>query len=285
MGLRPPPTASAGRRKAYEVIFGHETWAGRAFDVALIVAILASVLAIMLESVASVRTVHGPLLRGLEWAFTLAFTVEYVLRLWCVDRPARYARSFLGVVDLLAVLPTYLSVLLPGGQVLTVVRILRVLRVFRILKLAQYTGEARILSQALRAARYKITVFVFTVLTIVVIVGSLMYLIEGPVHGFTSIPAGVYWAVVTLTTVGFGDITPQTPWGQALATVVMIMGYGIIAVPTGIVTAELAFASRDGRTDRTCRTCRRVGHDPDARYCKGCGAALEADRAPATSST
>jgi len=178
------------------------------------------------------------------------------------------------VVDLLAVLPTYVSVLLPGGQVLTVVRILRVLRVFRILKLAQYTGEARILSQALRASRFKITVFVFTVLTIVVIVGSLMYLIEGPVHGFTSIPAGVYWAVVTLTTVGFGDITPQTPLGQALATVVMIMGYGIIAVPTGIVTAELAQAARDGRSERRCAGCARPGHDPDARHCKWCGAAL-----------
>jgi len=200
--------------------------------------------------------------------------VEYVLRLWCVDRPVRYARSFLGVVDLLAVLPTYVSVLLPGGQVLTVVRILRVLRVFRILKLAQYTGEARILSQALRAARFKITVFVFTVLTIVVIVGSLMYLIEGPVHGFTSIPAGVYWAVVTLTTVGFGDITPQTPLGQALATVVMIMGYGIIAVPTGIVTAELAYAARDGGRERRCAACARQGHDADANHCKWCGSHL-----------
>ena len=244
LGLRPPPTASAGRRETYRVIFGHDTRAGRAFDVALILAIIASVLAIMLESVASIRAVHGPLLHSLEWGFTVAFTVEYAFRLWCVDRPARYARSFLGMVDLLAILPTYLTVLLPGGQVLTVVRILRVLRVFRILKLAQYTGEARVLSRALRAARYKITVFVFTVLTIVVIVGSLMYLIEGPVHGFTSIPAGVYWAVVTLTTVGFGDITPQTPWGQALATVVMIMGYGIIAVPTGIVTVEMSQAFR-----------------------------------------
>ena len=274
LGLRPPPTASKGRRKTYEVIFGHETRAGRAFDVALILFILASVLAIMLESVASVRAVQGPLLRGLEWGFTVAFTVEYVLRLWCVDRPVRYARSFLGVVDLLAVLPTYVSVLLPGGQVLTVVRILRVLRVFRILKLAQYTGEARVLSQALRAARFKITVFVFTVMTIVVIVGSLMYLIEGPTHGFTSIPTGVYWAVVTLTTVGFGDVTPQTPLGQTLATVVMIMGYGIIAVPTGIVTAELAYATREGRGQRKCSACPQLGHDHDARHCKWCGAPL-----------
>ncbi len=206
----------------------------------LILAILASVVAIMLESVASIRASHGHLLRTLEWVFTVAFTVEYVLRLWCVSRSLRYARSFLGVVDLLAILPTWLSLVVPGGQVLTVVRILRVLRVFRILKLAQYVGEARVLVLALRAARFKITVFVFTVLTIVVIVGALMYLVEGPASGFTSIPAGVYWAVVTLTTVGFGDITPQTPLGQTLATVVMIMGYGIIAVPTGIVTAEIA---------------------------------------------
>jgi len=274
LGLRPPESASLRRRKTYEVIFGHETSAGRWFDVALILVILASVLAIMLESVASIRAAHGPLLRGLEWGFTVAFTVEYVLRLWCVDRPLRYARSFLGAIDLLAVIPTYLSVLLPGGQVLTVVRILRVLRVFRILKLAQYTGEARVLGQALRAARYKITVFVFTVVTIVVIVGSLMYLVEGPEHGFTSIPTGVYWAVVTLTTVGFGDVTPQTPLGQGLATLVMIMGYGIIAVPTGIVTAELAYATRDGRTARACGACARAGHDPDARHCKWCGAAL-----------
>jgi voltage-gated potassium channel len=275
LGLRPPDAASPRRRATYEVIFGHETRAGRAFDVVLILVILASVLAIMLESVASIRAVHGPSLRALEWVFTGAFTVEYVLRLWCVDRPTRYARSFLGVVDLLAVLPTYLSVLLPGGQVLTVVRILRVLRVFRILKLAQYTGEARVLSQALRAARYKITVFVFTVFTIVVIVGSLMYLVEGPTHGFTSIPTGVYWAVVTLTTVGFGDVTPQTPLGQGLATLVMIMGYGIIAVPTGIVTAELAYATRDGRAERRCSGCGRAGHDGDARHCKWCGAPVE----------
>ena len=274
LGLRPPETASRARKRAYEVIFEHDSRPGRTFDMALILAILASVVAIMLESVASVRAVHGPLLRGVEWGFTVAFTVEYVLRLWCVARPVRYARSFLGVVDLLAVLPTYVSVLFPGGQVLTVVRILRVLRVFRILKLAQYVGEARVLGQALRASRFKITVCLLSVVTIVVIVGSLMDLVEGPEHGFTSIPAGVYWGVVTLTTVGFGDITPQTPLGQALASLVMIMGYGIIAVPTGIVTAELAYATRDNREQRRCPTCGRPGHDPDAQHCKFCGAVL-----------
>ena len=273
--LRPPPGASPRRRRTYEVIFEHDTRAGRTFDVALILVILASVVAIMLESVASIRASHGHVLRVLEWVFTLAFTVEYVLRLWCVSRSVRYARSFLGVVDLLAILPTWLSLVVPGGQVLTVVRILRVLRIFRILKLAQYVGEARVLAMALRAARFKITVFVFTVLTIVVIVGALMYLVEGPASGFTSIPTGVYWAVVTLTTVGFGDVTPQTPLGQTLATVVMIMGYGIIAVPTGIVTAEIAYAARgEPRSPKRCAACGQAGHDSDARHCKWCGVAL-----------
>ena len=201
--LRPPLDASPGRHRAYTVIFGHKTRAGRRFDVLLIVAILASVLVIMLESVASVRADYGGALRGAEWFFTVLFTVEYVTRLWCVGRPLTYAKSFLGLIDLLAVLPTYVSVLVPGGQVLTVVRILRVLRVFRILKLAHYVGEAGILVRALRASQHKITVFVLTIVTITVIVGSLMYLIEGPGNGFTSIPRGVYWSVVTLTTVGF----------------------------------------------------------------------------------
>ena len=272
--LRPPPDASPGRHRAYTVIFGDETRAGRLFDVLLIVAILASVLVIMLESVASVRTDYGGALRGAEWFFTVLFTVEYVTRLWCVGRPLTYAKSFLGLIDLLAVLPTYVSVLVPGGQVLTVVRILRVLRIFRILKLAHYVGEARVLVRALRASRRKITVFVFTIVTITVIVGSLMYLIEGPGNGFTSIPRGVYWGIVTLTTVGFGDITPQTPWGQALASVVMIMGYGVIAVPTGIVTAELVNSARS-QAGPECPGCGQRGHDADAQHCKSCGTSLQ----------
>ena len=229
--LRPPATASSIRHKTYEVIFGHETRAGRAFDVLLLIAILASVAVIMFESVASLRAEHGPLLRQAEWFFTVLFTVEYVTRLWCVGRPSAYARSFLGIIDLLAVLPTYISVLIPGGQVITVVRILRVLRVFRILKLAQYIGEARLLGQALRASGFKIPIFVIAVVSITVIVGSLMYLVEGPASGFTSIPQGVYWAIVTLTTVGFGDITPETPLGQVLASMVMIMGTGSSRCP------------------------------------------------------
>jgi len=271
--LRPPVEASPLRHRTYEIIFGHDTRAGRLFDVLLIIAILVSVLAIMLESVASIRTEYGSVLQGVEWFFTVLFTVEYVTRLWCVGRPLTYAKSSLGVIDLLAVLPTYVSILFPGGQVLTVVRILRVLRVFRILKLANYVGEAGILIRALSASRYKITIFVLTVVTITVIVGSLMYLVEGPDNGFTSIPRGVYWGIVTLTTVGFGDITPQTPWGQALASVVMIMGYGIIAVPTGIVTAELVASARSAEGS-DCPGCGRRGHDLDAQHCKWCGTGL-----------
>ncbi len=271
--LRPPVEASRLRHRTYAVIFGQETRPGRIFDILLIVVILASVLVIMLESVASVRAEYGSQLRGAEWFFTVLFTVEYVTRLWCVGRPLTYAKSPLGLIDLLAVIPTYLSLLVPGGQVITVIRILRVLRIFRILKLAQYVGEAGVLVRALKASRYKITIFVFTVVTITVIVGSLMYLIEGPSHGFTSIPRGVYWGIVTLTTVGFGDITPQTPWGQALASIVMIMGYGIIAVPTGIVTAELVNSARS-QSGPQCPGCGRPGHDPDARHCKWCGTRL-----------
>ncbi|MEK9502338.1 ion transporter [Gaopeijia maritima] len=272
--LRPPVTASKARHETFDVIFGHDTKAGRNFDLVLIVAILASVLVVMLESVASIRSEYGGILRAAEWVFTVAFTVEYVLRLWSVGRPFLYARSGLGLIDLVSILPTYLSVLLPGGQVLAVVRILRVLRVFRILRLAHYSGEASVLMNALRASRYKITVFVFAVMTIVAVVGSLMFLVEGPEGGFTSIPRGVYWAVVTLTTVGYGDIAPQSALGQALATVVMVMGYGIIAVPTGIVTAEIAFASRPSVGRRACEACSREGHDRDAEFCKWCGAGL-----------
>lgn len=280
LDLRPPDDASPLRQRTYEVIFGQETPWGRAFDVVLILAILASVLAIMLESVDSILPEHRGVLRTIEWGFTLAFTLEYLLRLWCVGRPRAYARSFFGVIDLFAVIPTYLSVLLPGGQVLIVVRVLRVLRVFRILKLVQYVGEGRILVEALRSSRFKITVFVLAVLSITVIVGSIMYLIEGPDAGFTSIPVGVYWAIVTLTTVGFGDITPLTPVGQTLAALVMVTGYGIIAVPTGIVTAELVHASRSLAGQRLCPRCGRPGHDPDATHCKWCGTELSGTSSP-----
>jgi len=271
--LRPPADASQLRRTTYTVIFGHDTRAGRLFDVVLIVAILASVLVIMLESVVSVRDEYGALLRGAEWFFTGLFTVEYATRLWCVGRPLTYAKSFLGIIDVLAVLPTYVSLLVPGGQVLTVVRILRVMRVFRILRLFHYVGEARVLARAVKASQYKITVFVLFVISLTVIVGSLMYLIEGPERGFTSSPRGVYWAIVTLTTVGFGDIYPTTALGQAMASVVMIMGYGIIAIPTGIVTAELVNSARSA-AGPACSGCGRGGHEADAQHCKWCGTSL-----------
>lgn len=271
----PAPDEALGvRALTHRIIFGHDTPAGKAFDLALIWLIILSVGVVMLESVEAIRLQYGTLLRQLEWGFTIAFTVEYVVRLWCVERPLRYARSFFGVVDLLAILPTYLSVLLPGGQALLTVRLLRLLRVFRILKLAHHVAEATVLLRALRASRNKITVFIATVLTIVVIVGSMMYLIEGASSGFTSIPRSVYWAIVTLTTVGYGNVAPETAIGQALAAVIMIMGYSIIAVPTGIVTVELSQEVRRMRGERKCVACHAGGHEADAIYCRYCGEPL-----------
>ena len=260
------------RERLNRVIFEHDTPAGRLFDVVLIVAILASVLVVMLDSVGPLREAYGGFLLDLEWFFTILFTLEYALRLASARSARRYATSFLGVVDLLAILPTYLSLVFPPGRYFTVVRVLRVLRVFRVLKLAEYVGEATVLATALRRSMRKIVIFVATVLTIVVIVGALLYLIEGPSAGFTSIPRSMYWAIVTLTTVGYGDIAPQSPLGQGLAALVMIMGYGIIAVPTGIVTVELAEAGRE--RSLTCPNCAEGSHRTDARYCRRCGSAL-----------
>ena len=264
------------RQRLHDVIFKHDEPAEKAFDVILIVAILLSVLVVMLDSVAEISMRYGDLLYIAEWGFTVLFSVEYLLRLWTARRPLAYARSFYGAVDLLSVLPAYLSLIFPPGRFLVALRILRVLRVFRILKLAHYVQEASVLSAALRASRYKITVFVSTVLTVVVVVGSLMYLIEGPASGFTSIPQSIYWAIVTLTTVGYGDIAPRTALGKGLASALMVLGYGIIAVPTGIVTLELDRASRQSQTVRACPACGNDRHDPDAAYCKYCGAPLAA---------
>lgn len=265
---------SGFRRHLHEVIFEADTPVGKAFDVGLIVTILASVAAVMLESTATFRQEYGDLLRYAEWVFTILFTIEYLLRLWTVGKPLSYATSFFGIVDLLAVIPTYLSVIIPGAQYFLVVRLLRVLRVFRVLKLAQYLIEAHELRQALRASRRKITVFFVAVLTLNVILGSLMYLVEGAPNGFTSIPRSVYWSIVTLTTVGYGDISPQTNLGQALASLIMIIGYAIIAVPTGIVTAELSRSARREVSTQVCPQCAAEGHDPDAVFCKHCGAHL-----------
>ena len=266
--------ASKFRARLHEIVFEADTAAGKAFDVSVLVCIVASVCAVVLESVTSVRRQFGGELRALEWFFTIVFTLEYVLRLYAVQRPLRYAFSFFGLVDLLSILPSYLSLFVEGSQTLLVVRALRLLRVFRVLKLASFLGEAQVLLIALRASRAKITVFLGTVLVITLVMGSIMYLVEGPTHGFTSIPRGVYWAIVTLTTVGYGDLSPKTPLGKLLASVVMILGYAIIAVPTGIVTSELTAARGRGQSRQSCPACGREGHDDDATHCKYCGAAL-----------
>ncbi|MDH5803775.1 MAG: ion transporter [Gemmatimonadota bacterium] len=262
------------KSRIHEVIFEADTALGKSFDIALLAAIVLSVLAVVLESVPEIRAVYGPQLRTSEWIFTILFTVEYLLRLYSVSRPVAYATSFFGVVDLLAIIPTYLSIVFSGGQSLLVIRALRLLRVFRVLKLAQFVQESRQLWFALRASGRKIIVFLGSVLTIVLIVAALMYLIEGEENGFTSIPHGLYWAIVTLTTVGYGDLVPQTLAGRFLASIVMIMGYGIIAVPTGIVTVELAGAFRGAVSTQACPSCSREGHAPDAKYCKICGEKL-----------
>ncbi len=275
-----PNRKSPALSRLYHIIFEADTRLGKAFDVLLILVIIGSVIVVMMESVASYRAQYPSFLRAAEWVFTILFSVEYLLRLACVDRPARYARSFFGVIDLLAVIPTYLSILVPGAQFLLVVRLLRILRVFRVLKLAAYLVEVDLLVMALRDSRRKILIFMFAVLTLTVILGSLMYLIEGDANGFTSIPRGVYWAIVTLTTVGYGDISPKTDIGQAFASLIMILGYGIIAVPTGIVTAEMTRQALDRKGERgsqdECPRCGLVPHDADARYCKRCGEVLSA---------
>ena len=267
--------ATKRRARLHEVIFESDTRAGRYFDFTLIWLILLSVATVVLESVREVREQYGALLHALEWVFTLLFTVEYGLRLLSVRRPLRYATSFFGVVDLLAIVPTYLSIFVPGSHYLLVIRILRLLRVFRLLKLSEYVTEADILRRALRASSRKISVFISAVVLLVVIIGALMYVIEGEANGFTSIPRSIYWAIVTLTTVGYGDLSPRTALGQMVASIVMIIGYGIIAVPTGIVSVELAQAVREKKvTGQSCPSCAAEGHDADAICCKYCGEQL-----------
>lgn len=267
------PSRSPWRARLYRTIYTSDTKSGKAFDVALIAVILLSVGAVMLDSIRGLAGRYGSQLRIFEWTVTAIFTIEYILRLICVQNPLRYVRSFFGIVDLIALLPTYISILLPGAQTLLIVRFLRLLRIFRVFKLASYLREASLLQEAMTASRRKIAVFFMAVLTLVVILGAIMYLIEGEENGFTSIPQSVYWTIVTLTTVGFGDITPRTPLGQLVASVVMLIGYSIIAVPTGLVTAEMTRAA--GRPMPTrCPACDRAGHDADARFCRHCGAPL-----------
>ena len=256
------------------VIFEADTRGGRAFDVGLIVAILLSVLAVFLDTVEPIHARWGDVLYAAEWGFTIAFTIEYALRLWCIRNTWLYARSFYGLVDLVGILPTYISLLVPGTQYFLVVRILRVLRVFRVLRLVRHVGEADLLIDALRASRRKITVFLVSVMALSIIFGALMYAVEGQENGFTSIPTSIYWAIVTMTTVGYGDIIPHTVVGQMISGVLMIMGYGIIAVPTGIVTLELSEASRRQANTKICPECSAEGHSREATYCWRCGSHL-----------
>jgi voltage-gated potassium channel len=265
------------RRHMYNVIFEADTAAGRRFDIVLLVAILVSILVVVLDSVPAIGVKHDVIMYSLEWAFTLLFSLEYLARLACVQHPLRYATSFYGIIDLISVLPTYLSLLVPGAAVLLDIRILRLLRVFRIFKLTLYIQEYTRLSEALYASRRKIFVFLSVVAMSILILGTLMYVVEGPEHGYTSIPVAMYWATVTMTTVGYGDITPHTNIGKAIASFMMLLGWGILAVPTGIVSAEMTSAGirRDReRSAMRCSGCGSVGHEADARFCKDCGAAL-----------
>jgi voltage-gated potassium channel len=280
----PPPGL---RRRLYDIIFEADTPAGRRFDIALVFAILLSILVVVLDSVPGLHRGHARLLNGLEWMFTVLFTAEYVARLVCIRRPWRYATGFYGVIDLLAVLPSYFSLLVPGSELLLDIRILRLLRVFRIFKLTLYMEEYTRLGEALAGSRRKIVVFLSVVLMAILVLGTVMYVVEGPEHGYTSIPVAMYWATVTMTTVGYGDITPHTAVGKAIASFMMLLGWGILAVPTGIVTAEMTRRHGNRQSDtglpvpsapdegsRRCPDCGSGGHEAAARYCKDCGARL-----------
>ena len=260
----------------YEIIFEADTRAGKVFDIILLSCIVTSVAIVMIESIYSIREAYGHTLRTIEWFFTIIFTLEYFARLWTVPHKRKYVFSFFGIIDLLSILPTYLAIFFGGAQSLMVIRSLRLLRIFRVFKLSRYIGESQYLVRAMRSSQHKIIVFLLSVLTSVMIFGTLMYLVEGPAHGFTSIPTSIYWAIVTMTTVGYGDIAPQTAIGQTLASIIMIMGYGIIAVPTGIVSAEMVqMKSREKISTQVCPHCLKEGHDTDAKYCKYCGGEMQ----------
>lgn len=263
------------RQRLYIIIFFTNTPAGQRFDRYLLLIIMASLLVVMLDSIDSINKLYGGWLTGLEWSLTALFAIEYVLRIYISPKPREYIFSFYGLIDLLAVLPAFLTLLFPEAQYLLIVRVIRMLRIFRVLKLTPYLTQANFLLVALRGSKQKIIVFLLSVTTLVIVYGTLMYVIEGPQNGFSSIPTSIYWAVVTLTTVGYGDIVPSTPLGQAVATMVMITGYSIIAVPTGIFTAELANAMRgDGQTQHPCPNCQKLQHELMAAYCSRCGHAL-----------
>lgn len=261
------------RKKIYEVIFEAETPLGKRFDVLLLWAILFSVVIVILETIPTLDAAYQDVFFVLEWGFTILFTIEYILRIISIQKPSSYIFSFMGMVDLLSILPTYLSLLLVGSHYLMVIRILRLLRIFRILKLVRFVNEARMLKMALRDSIFKIIVFIGAVIAMVLIFATLMYIIEGPENGFDSIPKSMYWTIVTITTVGYGDIAPQTALGRTIASVIMLMGYAIIAVPTGIVTAQFGKRMREDNTVQiiACQSCSKEGHENDAAHCKYCG--------------
>jgi len=263
------------RQKLYNIIFHTDTPAGQRFDRYLLLTIMASLVVVMLDSIDSVHSQYAGLLATLEWGFTALFAIEYALRISISAKPRKYIFSFYGLIDLLAILPGILALFYADAQYLLIIRVIRMLRIFRVLKLSPYLSQANFLLSALRGSKQKIIVFFACIATLLTVYGTLMYVIEGPANGFTSIPISIYWAVVTLTTVGFGDIVPVTPLGQALATLVMITGYSIIAVPTGIFTAELATAMHgDGQMVHDCPHCAKATHEHSAAYCNRCGQPL-----------
>lgn len=270
------PNSKGWRSKIFKIIYHSDTPSGKWFDIVLIVFIILSVLTIILDSVNELHVNYGDVLKASEWFFTIVFTFEYILRLISIRKPLKYVFSFFGIVDILSIIPTYLAYFFVGAQQLLVIRILRILRVFRVLKLVQYTHQAQILTNSISNSRHKIFVFFFFIITILIIFGSIMYLIEGPENDFTSIPHGIYWAVVTLTTVGYGDIAPHTVLGRMVASLIMLTGYSVIAVPTGIFTAELSKEVKRTRDQkRLCKTCNLRGHTQAAVYCRRCGEALD----------
>ena len=262
---------SSFKNNLYTIIFESDTKAGKYFDLALIMAIMLSVVVVMFDSVAAFHDRYGAFFYAIEWVLTGLFTIEYFLRVWTVKRPSKYVFSFFGMVDFISIVPTYISLFLAGAQYFMVIRLLRVLRIFRILKLVKYLHDARLLWNGIKASRRKITVFLFTVLSLVTILGSLMYLVEHGEHGFSNIPVSIYWAIVTLTTVGYGDISPHTSLGQTIASVIMLMGYSIIAVPLGLASVEISNALDQKVSMKVCRNCQKEGHDADAAFCKYCG--------------
>jgi voltage-gated potassium channel len=275
ISMAPTENQKDWRFKLHEIIYESNTRAGKAFDVGLLIAIFTSIIVVMLDSVESIHQHYGPLFKYVEWGYTVLFTIEYTLRLISIKKPWAYVFSPLGIIDLIALIPSYLSIFFIGAQSLLVFRALRLLRVFRIFKLSRFLTEINFLTVALKGSLRKISIFLLTVLSLTVILGSIMYLVEKRENGFSNIPESIYWAIVTITTVGYGDISPVTPMGKFVASIVMLIGYAIIAVPTGILTHDLATAARQKKElPEACPTCGREGHDGDATFCKFCGSAL-----------